>query len=172
MPVTLGPMRLSNNRNFEIQRLNHFEVIFDGFTTDFTLCVESCPLPNTANEVIELAYGNSKVKVAGVATFDNFDIVIKDAIGLDIEMMLYNWRRRVYDVKTDQIGWAVDYKRNGKINLFAPDGSCTRTWQIVGAWPTNFTPGDLSYESNEKRNISMSISIDKAWPGDMDGISW
>ena len=32
MPLELGAMHMSANRSFEVQRTNHFEVIFEGFS--------------------------------------------------------------------------------------------------------------------------------------------
>lgn len=164
MPITLSPMHMSNVKTYEIQRNNHFEVILDGFGDEFTLSVESCPLPTVSNDPIELSYGNSKVKVAGQATFEDIEIVVKDAIGADIEYKLWEWRKQVYDPETDKIGWAADYKRNGRIHQYAPDGTYVRTWRIIGAWPTNLNPGEMNYDGSEKKTISMNISIDKAFP--------
>ena len=164
MPLTLGPNHLSNTRTYEVQRTNHFEVIIEGMGDDFTLCVESCPLPTISNDPVELAYGNSKVKVAGQATFEDVEIVVKDAIGADMEAKLWAWRTQVYDPETDKIGWAADYKRNGRIHQFAPDGTHVRTWRIIGAWPTNMNPGEMNYDGSDKKTISMTIAIDKAYP--------
>ena len=58
-------MHLSDNRNYEVQRTNHFEVQFAGLGEDFTLAVESFPIPSDTSEVQEISYGNSKVKLAG-----------------------------------------------------------------------------------------------------------
>lgn len=163
MPISMSPMHMSNVKTYEIQRTNNFELILEGFGDEFTLCVESCPLPNVSNDPIELAYGNSKVKVAGQAAFDDIELTVKDAIGADIEAKLWAWRKQVYDPETDKIGWAADYKRNGRIHQYAPDGTYQRSWRIVGAWPTNFNPGEMNYDGSDKKVISMTLSVDKAY---------
>ena len=163
MPLSLSAMHMSNVKTYEVQRTNHFEVILDGFGDEFTLSVESIPLPTVSNDPIELAYGNSKVKVAGQATFEDIEIVVKDMIGADMEAKLDAWRRQVYNPETDQVGWAANYKRNGRIHQYAPDGTYDRTWRIVGAWPTNMTPGDMAYDGGDKKTISMTLSVDKAY---------
>lgn len=163
MLVSMGPMHMSNVKTYEIQRTNNFELILEGFGDEFTLCVESCPLPNVSNDPIELAYGNSKVKVAGQAAFDDIELTVKDAIGADIEAKLWAWRKQVYDPETDKIGWAADYKRNGRIHQYAPDGTYQRSWRIVGAWPTNFNPGEMNHDGSDKKVISMTLSVDKAY---------
>ena len=63
----LGAMFMSNNKTYEVQRTNNFEVIFEGLSDNITLAVTSCPIPTTSNDPIELPYGNSKIKVAGAA---------------------------------------------------------------------------------------------------------
>lgn len=163
MPVSMGAMHMSNVKTYEIQRTNNFELVLEGFGDEFTLCVESCPLPTTSNDPIELAYGNAKVKVAGQAAFDDIELQVKDAIGADIEKKLSDWRKQVYDPETDKIGWAADYKRNGRIHQYAPDGTYQRSWRIIGVWPTNFNPGEMNYDGSDKKLISMTLSVDKAY---------
>lgn len=164
MRLAKGAMHMSNEKNYEVQRTNHFELMIDGLSDDVTLAVQSCPFPTTSNEVIELSYGNSKVKVAGQAVFDDVEIQLLDFIGQDTEIKLANWRKQVYDPETDKVGFAEDYKRNGYIYQFAPDGSHMRTWKIIGAWPTTFTPGENNQEGSDKKMMSMTLSVDKAYP--------
>lgn len=169
MPTTanqmqkLGPLFMSANYAYEVQRTNNFEVVLQGFPDEFTLAVESAPSPSISNDPIELAYGNSKVKVAGQATFDDFDIQIKDFIDANMEEKLYRWRGQVYDPKSDRIGWAADYKRDGYLHQYAPDGTCMRSWKILGVWPTTFNGGDFAYDGGDKKLISMTLSVDKAY---------
>ena len=158
----LGPLFMAADYAYEVQRTNNFEVVLQGFPKQFTLAVESSPSPVISNDPIELAYGNSKVKVAGQASFDDFDIQIKDFIDADLEMLLYQWRGQVYDPWTDRIGWAKDYKRNGFLHQYAPDGTCQRSWKLWGVWPTNFNGGDFQYDGGDKKLISMTLSVDKA----------
>lgn len=161
---SMGPMHMSANRNYEIQRTNHFEVVFNGISNDITLLVESTTLSNITIEQIELAFGNSKVKVAGQVSFDDAEIVVKDAVVADTEGQLYAWFQEVYNAETDQIGWAADYKRQGRLYEYAVDGSIVRSWKLEGAWPTNFQGGEWSYDGGDKRLITMPISVDKAYP--------
>lgn len=158
----LGPLFMSANYAYEVQRTNHFEVVLAGFPEDFTLSVESTASPSISNETIELAYGNSKVKVAGQATFDDFEITCKDFIDARMEELLYEWRGQVYDPLSDRIGWAQDYKRDGYLHQYAPDGTCRRSWKLLGVWPTTFNGGDFAYDGSDKKLISMTLSVDKA----------
>lgn len=160
----LGPMHMSANRTYEIQRTFHFEVVFEKISSDVTLCVDSTGAMNTSIEPIELAYGNSKVKVAGQVTYEDFELVVKDAIVADIEAQLYAWFKEVYNVETDKMGWAYKYKRTGRLYQYAPDGSIARVWKLMGCWPTTFNTSEFSYDGSDKKTITMTISVDKAIP--------
>lgn len=159
----LGPMHMSATRNYEIQRTNHFEVVFDKISSDVTLCVDSAgAVGSTTIEPVELAYGNSKVKVAGQVSYEDFELVVKDAIVADTEAKLYDWFREVYDVEKDKMGWAYKYKRTGRLYQYAPDGSLSRVWKLMGCWPTNFQTSEFTYDGSDKKTITMTISVDKA----------
>lgn len=170
------PWHLSQDAYYEVQRTNNFAVVLDFNGNDelsvaqdwLMLAVESCPLPDISNGEIELAYQNSKVKVAGQAEFGNFDLVVKDAIKKDVELLLWEWRAQVYNPKNGKIGWAEKYKHNGYIYQYAPDGTHARGWRIVGVWPTNLQLGDLNYDGGDKKTITMSLAVDFAWPLERD----
>lgn len=164
MPLTLGPMHLSNNRKFEIQRTNNFEVVFEGMSDDITLSVASCSLPNISNDPIELPFGNSKVKVAGQAQFEDVSLVVNDYIVADIEQQLWAWRKQVFDPTTMAVGWAESYKHNGRLYQYGPDGTVLRMWRLIGAWPTSFESAEFNYDGSDKKQITMTVSVDQAYP--------
>lgn len=164
MPTAHGAMHMSANRTYEVQRTNHFEVIFEGFDEDvFPLAVTSVSLPTTSNDPIELPYGNSKVKVAGQANTEDSSLVMKDFIVADTERKLLAWREQVYDPKTQKLGWAEDYKKNGRLYQYGPDGTVTRTWRLIGCWPTGFESSEYNYDGSDKREITMPISVDNSY---------
>lgn len=163
MPLTLGADHLANNKSYESQRSNNFEFRMAGLPADVTLLVVSFPLPSVTVEALEIAHGNSSVSVAGKVSYSEGELVIKDAIGADIEKIIEAWHHQVYDPKTDKIGFAADYKRQGSVDEFAPDGSYVRTWTLRGCWPTVVNYGELNNESNDKKTITATIKYDKAW---------
>lgn len=159
----LGADFLASNRDYEVQRTNNFQVQFniDGAET-LMFAVESFPLPTIANEPLELPHGNTRVKVAGQASFEGGDLVVKDFIVADTEKVIEQWRRKVYDPETDQIGWAADYKVTGYVYEFSPDGSVSRTWKLLGCWPSSVSYGELSNDGSDKKQITITITYDKA----------
>jgi len=155
-------MHLVSSRRFEPQRVYNFEVEISGLSQDVRLSVVSFPLPKINTGEIELAHGNTSVWVAGKATFEPGDLVVRDAIGADIEEQLNNWRRMVYNENDDRIGWAVDYQKQAYVYQYSPDASVVRKWRIFGLWPTAINFGEMSAEVVEKKVITMTMRYNKA----------
>lgn len=164
-PEHLGSIFMSGKRKYEVQRQGNFEVqITDvGGGTDLILAVSSAPLPTESNEVVELPYGNTTVKVAGKMSVDDIDLEVRDFIDPDIMKLLKDWRRKVYDPDSDTVGTSDKYKKTGYIYQYAPDGSMVRTWRIDGVWPSSFNPGDLSQDSLDAKMMTLTLSVDKAY---------
>ena len=162
MVLAYDARHLSNNKNYEVQRANHFEVIIPGLGDDFTLSVTRCALPEVTIAPVELNYGNTKVKVAGLVEVGDGSMDCRDFILPDIEKKLYDWQNEVYNQETGKLGWAADYKRDIKINQYAPDGTYIRGWVAWGAWVTTLTPGEGDVTNGEAKSISLTISYDGA----------
>ena len=169
--VEIGASHLSNNKNYEVQRTNHWEIQITGIPGDgtdemVTLLTSSAAMPQFSVETVELTHVNGKSKVAGAPTLEAGDLTVLDAIDVDMEMRLYNWFCQVYNPKTNQMGWSSVYKKNAKLVLFGPDGSSKRVWKLEGVWPTTFNPGELNYDGSDKKMLTMTLSYDKAYRED------
>lgn len=163
MPRAMNALHMANNRAYETQRTNNFEIqIVDVGGEDLTFACTTAGLPNESNNPINLAYGNTNVKVAGTTEVADVTVSVKDFIEADIEAIVRRWRREVYNEDTGEIGWAVDYKRRAYIYLYSPDGSVKRTWILEGVWPSSVAWGDLTYDGGAVREISMTLSVDTA----------
>jgi hypothetical protein len=164
MPIRYDAMHMSSTRNYEVQRTNHFEVVFENLSEDITLAVSSFNRPTASTSATSLSYGNTDVKVAGKTSVSDASLVVKDFILPDVEKQCQAWRDQVYDVESGKIGWAADYKHNGRVYEYAPDGTCERVYRIVGCWPLSYSKSDHSYEGSDGSEITMSISVDQCYP--------
>jgi hypothetical protein len=171
MPITsvstksLGQAGLTD---YEPQRVNNCLLVFNlGGSDDDTLelALSTFPLPKTSNGIIEQGHVNEKRKFAGNPIFEDLPVVYKDMVDVDIARILQKWRYTVYNPETGQVGLARDYKKRGTATLFAPNGGFVRTWTLIGAWPSSFDAGDADLSGEDTVNISVTITIDKAIPG-------
>lgn len=166
---------MSIDSKYEVQRNNHFRFVIDlndlqannntGVSNGeiIELACNSIGLPNITKNAIDISYGNSKVHVAGEVDIDNISLQVNDFIEPDVEGILYEWARHVYDPKTGKIGWAVNYKKNATVVQYGPNGEVKRKWALQGVWPTNIDGGEMNYEGSEKKQITMDLQVDNAY---------
>ena len=154
-----------NTSEYQIQGKNHFEVQFDDtiWNNDLTLLVKSFPLPKENTEVNTIDHFNQQIKLAGKTTFDGGELVIHDAIDKDVEIMFRQWRNKVYNASKGTVGYASDYKLNGVITEYKPNGDGGRKWKLIGCWPSTVNYGELDYETGGYKDITATIVYDWAY---------
>lgn len=182
MPLQLGAYHIIDKNEWEPQRTNNFEVQFPGLgslvtidqrialpenATDLlTLSVKSVSYPSTNIDKLTFFYGNNSVNFAGKPNYGDVEIVVTDFIGLQTERILMAWSRLVYDPKTETIGWASQYKRDGYLMEYSPDGTVVRRTQLRGCFPGTISPGGFDNSGNDLREISATFYCDVAIPLD------
>jgi hypothetical protein len=159
-----------NQREFQLQRKNHFEVQFhsDFIDPDLRFMLVSFPLPKETTETSDINYFNQTIKVAGKTTFDNTTMVLRDAIEFDTERRFLNWRKRVYDPATGLMGLAADYKSEATVIEYTPNKEQYRKWRIIGCFPSGIDYGDLTYDDGGEKQLSITITYDYAYRMDID----
>ena len=178
-----------NPAMYEPQRLNNFEfmvtglgnrILKAGFTTEDTnaylkdpekvirLSVKSAPIPHFSQNPITIKRGNTELKYAGVPSFGSGEIEINDYIGTDAKMALMAWQNQSYNVLTEKVGLAKDYKHDCYLLEYTPDFQLVRTWKLYGCWISNMSEGTYSSDSNNVNSIRCTIQYDKAMPDTSD----
>ena len=125
--------------------------------------VDSSFVPHFKTSPIELKRGNNTMKFAGVPTFDAGTIKFTDFIGAGTKDILMAWQRKVYDVNTEKVGLASDYKHEAFLVELTPDNQTVRTWKLVGCWISGLSEDDYSHDSNDRHTITCTIEYDKAF---------
>jgi len=163
----IGAFHMSNAsfNNYEPQRLNNFELVIDGIGDSETLklSVHSTSAPGISVDALEIPYGNTRVKYAGAATYNDINVVVNDWIGKDIELLMTQWMDKVFNPRTQEVGQAASYKKSGTLNEFSTDGKLVRTWRMIGLWPTSMEFGEFAQDSTDRRQINCTLSCDYAY---------
>lgn len=154
-----------NQKEYQLQGRNHFEIQFEGnkWSKAETLLVKSFPLPKERTEINTLDHFNQQIKLAGKTTFEGGSLVIHDAIDKDVELLFRKWRKTVYDAATGKVGYASDYKVNGYVIEYSPNGEKARKWKLIGCWPSDVDYGDLDYETGGYKDLTATITYDWAY---------
>lgn len=175
----IGTYHLANNPNiYEIQRTNNFEFVvsdIDGILRAgsesatyanaqevIRMSVVSCPIPHFTQSVIDVKRGNTTLKYAGVPTFQAGTIVLNDYIGADTAGVLEAWQNLSYNVRTEKVGLASDYKKDCYLIEYSPDYQPVRRWIMRGCWVSGLSEDDMNNENNSKKTVRATIEYDRA----------
>jgi len=169
LPIDITATRF-NQREYQIQRKNHFEVTFDTKVIDsgISFLLTSFDLPKEQTDSFKANYWNDSVNLAGKTNYETTQMVIKDAINYDTEKQFLQWRLRVFNPKTGKVGYAEDYKCNAKVKEYSPSGDIIREWTIIGCWPSSVDYGSLTYAEDGEKTITVTITYDKGYRSDID----
>jgi len=135
---------------FEPQRQNHFDVEFQNISTDMSFAISTFTLPGISNDPITIPFRNEERKVAGPARVDEASLSIRDYVDAQVHNAFMSWRRLVFDPTTGIVGRAANYKRQGSLFVFGPDGEIERSWTLVGCWPSHDPPLSLDSGSGQQ----------------------
>ena len=179
----MGTYHMAANTNlYEIQRTNNFEFIvtdIDGIQragmiggeTNGTIAnaqeiirmaVSEASVPFFTQPAIEVKRGNSTMKFAGVPSFDAGSIKVNDYIGASAKEVLLAWQALSYNVVTEKVGLASDYKKDCYLVEYTPDYQKVRQWKMHGCWISKLSGGNFASETNDKMQIDVTIEYDKA----------
>ena len=181
-PLAFGAYHMIGQDDWEPQRTNNFEVQFmdigglssiDGgiamptnASDCLTLSTVSVSGLNTQIPALDVSYGNNTIHYAGKPSYSDLTISFNDYIGIQTERIIMAWSKLVYDPKTEKIGRASVYKKNGYLLEFSPDGDYIKMWQLEGCFPGDVSFDEYSNDNNSIRKINVTFHVDKYYPLD------
>ena len=127
--------------------------------------VVSSSVPHFNLGVIDVKRGNNTMHVAGVPTFDNHTLILNDYMGARTKSALLAWQAQAYDVRTEKVHRATNYKKTCYLIEYSPDyDEVIRKWRLVGCWISGLNEPEFSNETNDKKTVTATIVYDKAIP--------
>ena len=126
----------------------------------FRLTVKEFKTADIKINSIELRHGNDRAKLAGQVSVGDCTITVVDVIGAVTQRALWGWFNLVYDPMKKMMGINQDYKKDGIIYQFAPDGTTVRAWECFGLWPSSIPSNSFSYDSSKEMDISFDLQCD------------
>ena len=103
------------------------------------------------------------MKAAGIPSFNEGELVIKDYMGADGKSILLAWQNLSYNVKGQTIGHMSRYKKDCYLLEYSPDYSrIVRQWILHGCWVSGISQDAFNVEEGGERNVSAKIEFDWA----------
>lgn len=183
--TNIGTYHMANNYDvYEVARTNNFEFVIpdtrflragaapnseayiSGAQEIIRMSVVSSSVPHFQIEPLTLRRGNSVMKYAGVPTFPEGTITLKDYIGADTKSVVMAWQAMAYNVMTEKVGSldVTPYKQDCYLNEYTPDYRLIRSWKLRGCWVGTITENEFNNEQNEFKTITATLHYDSAIP--------
>ena len=130
----------------------------------FRFVCRAAELPASAVSAIEIPYFGRKIKVAGERAFADWSVTVMNDEDFAVRSMFETWsnalNRLVSNVRDPNIN-AENYKADLEIIQYGKDGTELRSYQIVGAFPTEIGNIGLDWDSsNAVESFSVNFSYD------------
>lgn len=145
--------------NFEPKMKNRYVMEIDGIPS---YLVKSAARPSINFETITLPHINIERKLQGRGSWQNIDITLYDPIVPSGAQSVMEWVRLGHESITGRRGYADFYKKDIDFYMLGPVGDKIEQWKLKGAFIEVANFGDLSFDSNEVADITLTLAYDYA----------
>lgn len=125
---------------------------YAGGDVEFTqFMVKGAGLPASNLGTIEIPFRGRQVKVAGDRTFEPWTITVINDNEMTVRNAFETWMNGINE-HANNVGLAnpVDYQADLIVEQLDKAGNTTKRYDIRGAFPTNISQVDLSYDSTDQ----------------------
>ena len=144
---------------FEPKTKNRFIMYIEGVPA---YLIKTANRPQIQFEEIVLDHINVKRYIKGKATWQTIDIMLYDPIVPSGAQAVMEWVRLGHESVTGRDGYADFYKKDITFNMLGPVGDIVEEWTLKGAYVQAANFGEMSWESNEPADITVTIQYDYA----------
>jgi hypothetical protein len=118
--------------------------------------------PSIEQKETEIPFLNTSTWVIGRFTWSTIELKLRDPIGPSASQAVMEWVRLHSESITGRQGYAAGYKKNVEIEMLDPTGVVIEKWQLQGTMCTNVHFGELSMDSDDIAEITMTLRFDRA----------
>lgn len=132
-------------------------------------------IPAGAIDSINVPYMARSIKVAGDRSFQDYTITVMNDEDWSLRTMFEGWQNAINSLESNIRAPGLDvenYKTNFNVRQFTKDGFVTRSYQMIGAWPTVVSPIDLDWDaSNQIEVFTVTFAFDYWLPDPGDSLA-
>ena len=124
---------------------------YAGGDSEFTsFMVKGAGLPASVIANIDVPFRGRQLKIAGDRTFEPWTITIINDSEMRVRNSFETWMSGINNhVENTGLQNPTDYQADMIVEQLGKDGSVTKTYTLRGAYPTNISQIDLSYDTND-----------------------
>ena len=156
MAETLSVAEMLPNK-FEPKRQFRWVFAIEGIDA---FLMKGAARPTISTNEVEFPFINHTRYLAGRTTFGTMGVTLYDPIAPSGAQQVMEWLRTHFESVSGRAGYADFYKRDCQIKLLDPIGTVVELWDVKGAFITEASYGDLSYDTNDPAEISLTLRFD------------
>ena len=118
--------------------------------------------PTIEFEEVTLEHMNVKRYVKGKGAWAELEVTLYDPIVPSASQAVMEWVRLSHESVTGRDGYSDFYKKDVTIQVLGPVGDIVEEWKLKGCWIKSANFGELSFESNDPAEITLSLRYDYA----------
>lgn len=180
----IGTYYFSQNPElFEPQRYNTFQFVATGISNllkpgataedananlkdtqeILTLSVVKAWMPNVSIEPVTIRRGNMVMKAAGLPSYNDGQIVIRDFIGAQGVSILQAWQKLAFNIDDGLTQKLSNYKKDCYLLQYDVDFSkVVRQWLLKGCWVSSIQQDEFDVENGDAHSVTATIQYDYA----------
>ena len=144
---------------FEPKLQNRFVMYIDGIPA---FLVKKVGRPNIQFGEVTLDHINVKRKIKGKADWQNITADLYDPVTPSGAQAVMEWVRLHKESVTGRDGYSDFYKKDITFNVLGPVGDKVEEWTLKGAMIQQANFGEMSWETNEPNDITLTLRYDYA----------
>lgn len=129
---------------------------------DFSLAIVTGFTPSESSEEIEIGIDNERVYYAGRQSYDSGSVTVRDYVDLEVAAYIKEWRKRVFNPETGQMGYKAEYAGTAIVQQYDPKGDLVREWKLINVWPVSVNYGTVDQASTDHITLDITLRYDKA----------
>ena len=158
MPQLIDPNDIMFTQ-FEPKTQNRFIMYIEGIPA---YTIKAASRPSIEFEEVALDHINVKRYVKGKGEWQTLDITLYDPVVPSAAQAVMEWVRLGHESVTGRDGYSDFYKKDITINVVGPVGDKVEEWTLKGAFITAANFNDLSWESNDPAEVTLTLRYDYA----------
>ena len=145
--------------NFEPKMKNRYIMEIDGIQS---YLIKAASRPSINFELVTLPHINIQRKLQGKGTWQPIELTLYDPIVPSGAQAVMEWVRLGHESLTGRKGYADFYKKDIDFYMLGPVGDKVEQWKLKGAFITAANFSDLSFDSNDVAEITLTLEYDYA----------
>jgi hypothetical protein len=174
MTVPLASDQSNPNQGLLMPKLKYrFRVMFENFgvstpRTELTKQVIDFQRPTATFEEIPIDLYNSKMYLAGKASWETITVNLRDDAGGQVQRLVGEQLQKQMDfMEQASAASGIDYKFVTKCEILdggngLPTPTVLETWELYGCFLTSANYNDLNYGTSEAITITLTLRFDNA----------